>query len=73
GDSVIYGIKGDFSSFSEWTNESIIDSYEITSEYEYKISISSFDENNKTCTTKIKYPLGFTDEYTRIYGGDLIM
>ncbi|MCK4845517.1 MAG: hypothetical protein KAS95_07575, partial [Candidatus Heimdallarchaeota archaeon] len=68
GDSVTYGIRRNSKSFSEWTNESIVDSSEYSNEYEYKISISSFDENNKTCTTKIKYPYGVTDEYTRIYG-----
>ena len=68
GDSVTYGIKSEFKAAYEWTNESFIDSYGYTAEHEVKISISSIDENTKSCTTKKIYPSGSTDENTRIYG-----
>lgn len=68
GDSVTYGIKSEFKAAYEWTNESFIDSDGYTSEHEIKISISSFDENTKSCTIKKIYPSGGTDENTRIYG-----
>ncbi len=55
GDSITYGIRYDQKSFGEWTNESIIDSYVVTSEREYKISIASLDENNKTCRTILQH------------------
>ncbi len=68
GDSIIYGIRNVHKSSGEWINESIVNSFEYLNEFEYKISISSMDENNKTCTTKRKSPSGYTSEYTRIYG-----